>query len=198
MLCESCNTSIDARFAYAIKNNQCPACGQPIMSAVKLSSFLSLKELLSKHHPGIDSDAVSSLIVANFDIKQSFKNDLPNEEKKGIMKQEEKKGIVKQKIPVNEEITEVVLEDDESGPIGPVVHDGIMYEKVDKDKAKVMLQKMRDEALNDALDGRDDLVDEAEMLMSGDETLKQEYLLKRKREASLSKIKSGTGSFSRS
>jgi hypothetical protein len=189
MLCESCNTSIDARFAYAIKNNQCPACGQPIMSAVKLSSFLSLKELLSKHHPGIDSDAVSSLIVANFDIKQSFKNDLPNEEKKGIMKQ---------KIPINEEITEVVLEDDESGPIGPVVHDGIMYEKVDKDKAKVMLQKMRDEALNDALDGRDDLVDEAEMLMSGDETLKQEYLLKRKREASLSKIKSGTGSFSRS
>lgn len=187
MLCESCKVNIDGRFEHAIRSNQCPACGNLIMSPMKLSSYLSLKELLVKHFPKVDAEGVSSLIVANFEIKQSFRNELI----------EKPEGGITTPAPVEEDDVEVEEEDE---PTGPVVHEGVRYEKVDKSKAQAMLQKMRDEALNDALNDRDDsedLADEAEMLMSGDESLKQEYLLKAKREAAAKKIRAGVSAFSR-
>jgi hypothetical protein len=73
MQCESCNVVIRPEFTHAIKNNQCPACGQGIMQQAKLASYLSLRSLLESNVNDIDAETVASLIVANFELKQLFK-----------------------------------------------------------------------------------------------------------------------------
>jgi len=72
MKCSSCGVEVSKDFTFAIKKNQCPACGGVIMPAEQLASFHRLKDLLGEIS-GIDVDEVASLVVANFEIKQLFK-----------------------------------------------------------------------------------------------------------------------------
>ena len=80
MKCNSCKTVVDSKFQHAIKSNQCPACGSAIMSPELLVSFASLKSLLAASFPGMDADSVASVVVANFDINQKFKDLSPAHE----------------------------------------------------------------------------------------------------------------------
>lgn len=73
MKCNNCKISIDKTFSYAIKNNLCPACGNNIMAPEKLAAFMSLQELIKENFPDINAEKVSNLIVANFELKQLFK-----------------------------------------------------------------------------------------------------------------------------
>lgn len=74
MNCENCKVRIGAEFIFAIKQNKCPACGENIMAGDKLSSFLSLQTLLKSNFQDLDVEKISSLIVANFELTQIFKD----------------------------------------------------------------------------------------------------------------------------
>lgn len=72
MKCVNCGVEVDKGFTFAIKKNECPACGKSIMPPEQLASFNSLKELLA-NVPHVDAEMVASLVVANFELKQLFK-----------------------------------------------------------------------------------------------------------------------------
>lgn len=72
MQCKNCKVNISSEFTFAIKNNNCPACGKAIMAQENLVAFLSLQELLKLNLKNVDVDKIASLIVANFDVKQRF------------------------------------------------------------------------------------------------------------------------------
>lgn len=74
MNCESCKVKIGAEFVFALKQNKCPACGESIMEGTKLSSFLSLQTLLRSNFQDLDIERIASLIVANFELVQIFKD----------------------------------------------------------------------------------------------------------------------------
>jgi hypothetical protein len=63
MKCENCGAWVDPNFAFAIKNNQCPACGKEIMNREQLASYLSLVELLNTTKVS-GSAELATLIVA--------------------------------------------------------------------------------------------------------------------------------------
>ena len=47
MKCSSCGVEIDKQFKMALQKNQCPACGKVILPSGNLSAFVPLCELLS-------------------------------------------------------------------------------------------------------------------------------------------------------
>lgn len=77
MKCSSCDVSIDPKFKAAIKKNECPACSGSILPPEKLAAMNSLKELLDKNIvvKGVNTDALVSLIVANFDLRQLYREE---------------------------------------------------------------------------------------------------------------------------
>jgi hypothetical protein len=183
MQCESCRVIINPEFKAAIKNNSCPACGEQIMHEERLAVYLSLRTFFSDAlgRREIDVEALTVNLMANFEVKQIFQiGSLPKSEKKCIMKNE----------------TESSEEDEPSGPVFD--EDGIRYEKVDKDKAQEMLRKMRDDALEEALNDRDiDFTDE-EMVMLRDPEARQEQVLQAKQNNARQKMSTGSGGFTRS
>src|SRR5690242_8766379 len=103
MKCENCEVNVGQEFAFAIKNNQCPACGKSIMMPEKLASFLSLQNLLRSNFKELDVEKVASLVVANFNLSQIFKEELPKAKTEGIIKVEPE---------ANPSLTDEVSEDD--------------------------------------------------------------------------------------
>lgn len=81
MKCDNCSASISPEFVFAIKNNQCPACGKSIMAPERLAAFVSLRELLVSNFGDINAEQVASLVVANFELKQRFKEEIVKKEK---------------------------------------------------------------------------------------------------------------------
>lgn len=159
MKCENCSVDIGSEFIFAIKNNQCPACGGILMQQSKLSSYISLKTLLENNFKDIDVDKISALIVANFELRQLFKEELLNKQKKhSIVESKEQRKV----------------EDDE-GDVGMEVEESYdpdyEHKEQQKKEAKAILQRMRDEALSGAQDDRygvgGDLLDE-NMVLSDD------------------------------
>jgi hypothetical protein len=130
MNCENCKIDIDEKFKAAIRNNKCPACDHTIMPTEKLASLISLKSLLSGNFESLDVERVASLIVANFDLKQIFKEELPKIKNDSIVKVEE-----------NTFVAEEVNEDDNSDE---------EYKKKQLIESKKILQQMRDQALDEA------------------------------------------------
>lgn len=186
MKCGSCSIDIDEKFKFAITENRCPACGKSIMDSIQLASYISLLELFINNF-GEEIKAlprdIARLVVANFELKQIFQQQkLPSSENSGTIETE----------------SEVIEGEDDSEPVFD--DDGIRYEKIDKQKAKGMLQKMRDEALNEALNDRGDVdFSDDELLLLSDGSARQEQVLEAKRNNSRQKIQSGAGaSFSRS
>jgi hypothetical protein len=136
MNCENCKTDIDEKFKAAIRNNKCPACDHAIMPTEKLASLISLKILLG-NFKDLDVDKVASSIVANFDLKQVFKEELVKETKKGYVPDEEK---------INSEVEEHLLEVEDKNKI-----DDNEYKKKQLAESKKVLQQMRDEAMTEAM-----------------------------------------------
>jgi len=155
MKCESCSVPIGAEFAHAIRNNQCPACGKCIMQQAKLASYLSLRALLENNFQDTDVEKIATLIVANFELRQMFKEELQKSSEEGTI-----------------EVEEVEVEEDEPESI---MHDGVKYEKPNKKKAKDMLKKMRDEVFNEALEDKSsiDFSDNELLLTTGGATHEQ-------------------------
>lgn len=104
------------------------------MDGKKLASYLSLQSLLSNNFSNIDAEQVANLIVANFEIKQLFKEELTSETTEGI--------------------TEVVEEDEDTSNEQEVVDPDVLSDKEHKKRqmadAKETLKKMREEALSEA------------------------------------------------
>jgi len=177
MKCESCSVQIGAEFAHAIQNNQCPACGDSIMQQVKLASYLSLRTLLANNFENIDAERIATLVVANFELRQIFKEEL-------------------QKVP--EEGNIEVEEDD--GPDEVILEDGVKLEKPDKKKVQAALKKMRDETFNEAVTDQygTDFTDSELLLAGGDGGGTHELANNAKRERSLQALESGSGSVKRS
>lgn len=189
MKCEVCKTNVDDKFEYAIKSNQCPACGKNIMSPERLAVLVSLKSLLN----GVlntDAEKVANLIIANFDLKQKFKE-----------------------LPVGENIrpSEAPMPKAEVGSIENIEvseDDGVNKEDIEFDetfKQRQMAEarkKIREEAYDSALRSQygmedsdsDFFTDENEDPVARADRLKQEY----KRSTSKDKMLTGGGSFSRS
>ena len=138
MKCESCNVAINSEFKHAIKNNNCPACGSGIMKQDTLSAYLSLLELLNNNisNNGINTETIASLIIANFEIKQLFKEELSKIDEEGIIE----------------------VEEDPDAE----------YKEKQKEEVKdiLKLQQMRDEALDEALTERYNVVEDEGVLLS--------------------------------
>lgn len=146
MKCLNCGVEVGKEFVFAIKNNTCPACGKCIMKADQMGSYLSLCELLKSLMQEPIVEKVATMIMANFELKQTFK--VPEE--------------IKSPKPVTVDITaltqaemlappaeETKTEEDEV-----IVEDGIRLEVIDKKKSQTVLQQMRDEALSGAIGDR--------------------------------------------
>lgn len=187
MICKNCDIKISSKFIFAIKNNQCPACGGQLMEKESLAVYLNLSSLIEKHlNEEQNAEALAALILANFEVKQIFNEDLIKNSQGGIIS---KRTSEKE---ADSTLTEETEDIDE-----PIVHDGIKYEKVDKKQARKMLQKLRDEALSGAYNDMD-LTDEVEMI--SDDGKRHEYINRMKQQEKRSIIENGSGgkqSFSR-
>jgi hypothetical protein len=182
MKCESCGIQIDGKFSHAIKNNQCPACGKELMQKAKLASYLSLCALLQENCKNVDAEHVATLIVANFEIKQIFQNDLKSPRKECTIEVAE---------------GEASAEEEDEGPDEVVTEDGIKLSKINKGDAQKMLQQMRDDALNGAMSERYGVENGQEGIFMSENSYEERSIAEQqsKRDA----IISGTsGSFSRS
>jgi len=78
MKCYNCKINVDGKFAHAIAQNICPACGKDIMSPEKIASYMSLQQLIAKSFPD-QAEKIANLVVANFEIKQLFREDIAEE-----------------------------------------------------------------------------------------------------------------------
>lgn len=181
MQCESCDIDIDIRFKIAIKNNKCPACDMQIMHSEKLASFISLQGLLQNNFKDLDTEKVASLIIANFNLKQIFKEELPKSKNEGIIKIE----TIEQN-ESQEDTTDEVSEDEVSDA---------EYKKQQIAESKIILRNMRDEILDEAIADQWGL-GKANGLIDGSEI--REMAEQEKRRMSQENITSGTrGSFRR-
>lgn len=133
MKCQSCTVAISQEYTHAIKNNQCPACGEFIMKRAQMESFLSLKSLLAGNFPDWNTEPVAAIIMANFELKQISKQELTKPVEEGIIETEES-------MEVTEDEVDPDVESDEE------------YKKIQKAEAKQVLEKMRAEALDEAKD----------------------------------------------
>ena len=170
MECQNCKIIVDRKFEFAIRSNNCPACGKYIMTPEKLATYANLKKLLSNNIKDIDTEAVASLIVANFELKQLFKEELQKSSEEGIIE-----------VTENEEI---IIEEDPDAE----------YKERQKKESKKILSKMRDEALGGALKDRYNIGDgENEILLEHDGTGMHEFVNKEKQIQSADLIASGLG-----
>jgi DNA-directed RNA polymerase subunit RPC12/RpoP len=182
MKCESCGIVIKPEFTHAINNNQCPACGKPIMQKAKLAAFLSLRTLLDSQIvvKGVDIDKLASLIMANFEVKQLFQEGpqpaLQNEAEEGIMEVSE------------EETVAVEEEEEDSDPDAE-------YKQRQQAEAKEILKKMRDEVLAGAVKDRYGFGEEDNITLDllDDEVDPHEFVNKQMQQQRQEMIQNGTG-----
>ena len=182
MKCENCDTNVDSKFQHAIKNNQCPACGKSIMSPESMASFGALKQLIGGTFPNVDANKLASLVVANFEVKQRFK-DLPKSDERGNIDTE---GDVE------------VVEEGEDGPAPDPVFESdpdAEHKRTQMAESKKILEKLRAQAL----DG-DDMLDEADAWGLGNAnsfTDKETMEMHLKKQKSQANFDSGSGAFRR-
>jgi len=149
------------------------------MDSKKLASYLSLQSLLENNFPEIDVEKVSNLVVANFEIKQLFKEELTSEATGGITEEE------------SEDVVEEEYED-----VDPDVVADEEHKRRQMAESKEILKRMREEALTEATAEHWGL-GEANGLINP-ATLSVEEKLQYEREQSTQNITSGArGSFRR-
>lgn len=154
MKCGNCNISIANKFSFAIKNNQCPACGRHIMEPEKLASYNRLQELIKNNFSGIDVEKLANLVVANFELKQLFKESNVNED---VVEVEDES-------PNEVEVVEVEEEKELTDEEYDAAHKSKQIEEAKK------LKRMKEEAYKDALRaqyGMGDIEEEGDVAGSG-------------------------------
>jgi hypothetical protein len=132
MKCNNCKVAIEKTFSFAIKNNQCPACGRHIMPPKKLAAYISLKELIVSNFPNTDAEKVANLVVANFELKQLFKESSVDETNEVVLAEKETETV---------EVSEEEMTDKEYDEL---------YKKKQIEEAR-KLKKMKEDAYEDAL-----------------------------------------------
>lgn len=192
MKCNNCNIVIDNKFEHAIRLNNCPACGKYIMPPEKLAVYMSLQELIKSNFSDVDAEKVSNLVIANFELKQLFKDSKPKSEK------------IDSKREVSETETIEVSEDEISDKEYDEIHKAKQL-----NESRVQLKKMKEEAYENALKdqyGMGDIDDEVGDASNADgffgkdmETTEVADRMKgaQKQSTSQNKMLSGTGGFSR-
>lgn len=181
MKCQNCKIVIDSKFGFAIRSNKCPACGKYIMDPEKMFTYTRLKNLLHDNisEKEVDIDKIVSLVIANFEIKQLFKEELKKPDEEGIIKVGEGNDVV-----IVEEEEEEEDPDAES-------------KAIQKKQAKDVLQKMRDTALDGALQEKYGLGGEG-LLLADEENNMHEVINRHKQEESLNAVIMGTANVRRS
>jgi len=188
MKCNNCKVAIEKTFSFAIKNNQCPACGRHIMAPEKLAAYISLQELIKTNFSNVDAEKVANLVVANFELKQLFKESSVDEPTQSATETE------------TVEVSEDEMSDEEYDEV---------YKAKQIEDARTKLRRMKEEAYEDALRnqyGMGDIEDEdvpgSEGFFEG-ENMKPIEIADRMKQAqkqvtSKDKMLSGSGGFSRS
>ena len=187
----SCKIVVEKIFSFAIKNNQCPACGKHIMPPEKLAAYISLQELIKSNFADVDAEKVANLVVANFELKQLFKESAVEE------------SVAK---PVETETETVEVSEDE---MTDEEYDEI-HKAEQLEEARAKLKKMKEEAYEDALRdqyGMSEVEDEGGDMPGSDGGFFSKDLPPieaanrmvqgQKQEVSQDKMLSGTGGFSR-
>ena len=176
MKCSNCNIKIGQQFAFAIKKNQCPACGQQLMRPEKLASYTSLQQLLKNNFPNLEIEKITNLVIANFELKQLFKEE----------------GAAEDTIEVIEEMDSDQAYDE-------------AHKKKQMEDAKQTINKVRDEAYEDALkaqygmsneEGENPFVNLSSNINPVEETLR--LVDEAKKQEKYENMLSGTGGFRRS
>jgi hypothetical protein len=183
MKCENCSVKVDKSFAFAIKKNQCPACGENIMDPETLGSYLTLQTLLKSSYKGIDIEGIAALIVANFELKQRFKDT-----------------AVGESITVSEEDPEP--EQDEEVVEPEVVQDAdpdAEFKVKQKKQAKEILKQMKEEVYEEAVRDQWGLGDDDSGILLGEDETVAEATGRMRQEQSHRNIVTGSrGAFRRS
>lgn len=176
MKCSKCSIEISKEFKYAFIKNVCPACNGKIIETNNMACFVPLCELLEKYFTektaviseGISED-LAVLIMTSFNVLSKDAKIVSNTKTDGAVVSGEH---------------EVVIGED-----------GIRFESFDKDKSKILLQKMRDEALQGAVSERYGEIEFSEEVLVSEnpianaEFLKQQQKLKHAQDV----ISSGLG-----
>lgn len=182
MKCGSCNIEISKEFKVAIAKNICPACGNAILPSGNLAAFVPLCDLLLSQLPAImdsratpsgDAEAaekMATLIITNFNVSAKSASGSKPEKQSTI---------------------EVSEEDD--GPSVAIDENGIKYEKFDKKKSQDLIQKMRDEALNGALEDRGIEFSDDEVLLTDDPISNAELLKQHQKQVQAQQAVQGGG-----
>lgn len=111
MKCYNCKTEIDGKFAHAIAQNICPACGKDIMSPEKIASYNGLKQLLANNFADLNAEKAANLIVANFELKQLFKKATLDEDEPEMQEPPaDDSGAIKERIQRKEQEAEIKAE----------------------------------------------------------------------------------------
>jgi len=200
MNCSNCGVEISKEFIFAFSSNQCPACGKSIMNPDQSVAYLYLRELLKTALTEEDMEKISTLIMANFDLKKisipgafapAYVAPTPDQDGPGTNTPSEPEKNM-EPINVTEEVQESVI-----------TEDGVKLEVLDKKKTQDVLQRMRDEALAGAIDERYGVeLEDEDVLLSEDPKANAELLKKRQKQIDARRtISSGSGgknSFSRS
>jgi len=187
MKCNSCKIVVEKIFSFAIKNNQCPACGKHIMAPEKLAAYTSLQELIKNNFSDIDAGKVANLVVANFELKQLFKE-----------------SAVKSEARTEAEVVEVSEDEASDRELDEI------YKAKQIEDARAKLKRMKEEAYEGALKDQYGMgdSDEDEVDVPGADGFFGEDMAPveaanrmvqtQKQEVSQGKMLSGSGGFSRS
>ena len=181
MKCCNCGVKIGSEFKFAFKYNKCPACDKSIMPQDKIAAYVSLQLLLKNNFPDTPIDQITNLVVANFELKQLFKDG----------------GAAEVDYDDDDDVVEVIEE------VDPDVAFDQAHKKAQMETAK---KKIREQAYEDALkdqwglgEGGDGDIFEGpstEVVNPTEEVLKMvDEAKKQERQANMM---SGVGGFSRS
>lgn len=202
MKCDNCGTWVESSFAFAIKNNQCPACGKEIMGREQMVAYLSLVELFTNSKVSGSSD-LASLVVANFDIKQKFREPAPIAHIKSEIVSSGQTAVLSQKIVPSQDNVEIsdelVKEPDikQSADEADKAFDEEFKKNQMKD-AKEKLKQMRDQLYEEALKDQWGLGGEEQGLLIPDGNSMIDTVQQMKRDQSHQNVLSGgRGSFRR-
>ena len=166
------------------------------MKSEQMGAYLSLCELLRTimQEPGVEK--VSSLIMANFELKQIFKVPaaMVTADATAVIDTGDSSSITVEEPSIDERAEAAIV----------MAETGIRPQAIDSKEAKSRLQRMRDDALRGALDDRYgvELGDEKNMVIAQDPKANEEILdrIQRQKEASQIIANGGAGknSFGRS
>ena len=195
MRCSNCGVEVGKEFVFAIKNNTCPACGKCIMKSDQMGAYLSLCELLKSLMQEAMVEKVATLIMANFELKQTFKIPQSNitidpggmgQGGAGCYVDKVSEQLMPLGVtpPVPSSSEPMVVQEE------PVIAEGIKLEVIDKKKSQALIQQLRDEALSGALGDRYgvEVGEEDEVLLAEDPRANAALIVREQKRANAQRL----------